>query len=549
MEALELTRRELIVALLGAPLAAACAPRPARRPPGMLHAQDRSLGHRLRDGLVPEPSQVRRVPIVIIGAGVSGLSAAWRLERAGVRDFEVLELEAEPGGTARAGHNAVTAYPWAAHYLPCPLPHARAVRALLLEMGVARESPDGELEYGEAQLVRAPQERVFVLDRWYEGQYPFAGASADDLAQLARFEEEVATLARYRDARGRRGFAVPMAHASDDPELLALDRMTLAEWCEARGFSSPRLRYYLEYGTRDDMGSTLEQTSAYAGLHYHAARATEAGSSRFLTWPEGNARLVMHMTRIAGTRLRTQVAVARLRLPAANALGENQPIELHTFDPRRGASERVLADHVVCAIPQAMIARLIEQPPEQVTAAARALQSGAWLVVNLSLRRRPRSKGFPECWDNVIYGSRSLGYVVATHQSDSADRARTVWTWYLPLTGDDPSEDRRKLLALDLDQCIDLVFADLGRAHPDLADCVERVDAFQWGHAMVRPRPGLFAGDLAALRKAAQRPIGRLSFAHTELSGLALFEEAQWHGIRAAEEVLRARGVATETLL
>ena len=36
------------------------------------------------------------------------------------------------------------------------------------------------------------------------------------------------------------------------------------------------------------------------------------------------------------------------------------------------------------------------------------------------------------------------------------------------------------------------------------------------------------------------RPVGQLHFAHTDLSGLALFEEAFDHGLRAAREVAEA---------
>ena len=60
----------------------------------------------------------------------------------------------------------------------------------------------------------------------------------------------------------------------------------------------------------------------------------------------------------------------------------------------------------------------------------------------------------------------------------------------------------------------------------------------RWGHAMVRPEPGLL-WDPAFL--ALSRPFGA-STSPTELSGLALFEEAQDHGVRAAEEVLAASG-------
>jgi hypothetical protein len=171
------------------------------------------------------------------------------------------------------------------------------------------------------------------------------------------------------------------------------------------------------------------------------------------------------------------------------------------------------------------------------------------LVVNIALRKRPETRGYPECWDNVLYGSPSLGYVVATHQQDTAQRARTLWTWYLPLLGDDPTQDRKRLLSLSAQECAELALTDLARAHPNISSCVERCDAFRWGHAMVRPSPGLFTGALAQVRQQLTRAHGGLHFAHTELSGMALFEEAQWHGVRAAEEVLGALGVATQSLL
>jgi protoporphyrinogen oxidase len=542
---LSITRRELIAHFLGTPLLAACdwgaaAPRTFA---GALLGQDHRLGHKLRDGFAPQPQSRRRVPIVVVGAGVAGLSAAWRLERAGVRDFELLELEGEVGGTARSGHNEISRYPWAAHYVPCPLPHARALRSLLVELGVAELNGQGELTYDETALVRAPQERLFVADRWYEGLFPHVAASREDLAQLARFEAEVVRVAAWRDAQAAPAFAVPSANSSRDASMLALDAQSFADWCVAHGITSPRMRFYLEYGTRDDMGTTLEQTSAYAGLHYHAARLDKHGPSEFLTWPEGNGRLVQHMAQRAAERLRLGVAVTRARA------ADGGKVELTCYEPASGRCELIEADHVVFAMPQAWLARVLQDPPAQVTDAARALQTSAWLVANVSLRRRPSSRGFPECWDNVLYGSRSLGYVVATHQTDSPERARTVWTWYLPHCAADPNKDRSELLALSFDECAQLVVSDLTRAHPDLAQCIERIDVFRWGHAMVRPSPGMFAGPLAAVRQRAQQPLGGMHFAHTELSGLALFEEAQWHGVRAAEEILRARQQLSESLL
>ena len=47
----------------------------------------------------------------------------------------------------------------------------------------------------------------------------------------------------------------------------------------------------------------------------------------------------------------------------------------------------------------------------------------------------------------------------------------------------------------------------------------------RWGHGMVRPTPGTIWGGARALAAA---PVGAVHFAHTDLSGIALFEERQF---------------------
>ena len=57
------------------------------------------LGHKLRDRLpFAAPKQVVKTPLVIVGGGCAGLSAAWRLNKRGLRDFVLLEMEQQIGG-------------------------------------------------------------------------------------------------------------------------------------------------------------------------------------------------------------------------------------------------------------------------------------------------------------------------------------------------------------------------------------------------------------------------------------------------------------------
>ena len=101
------------------------------------------------------------------------------------------------------------------------------------------------------------------------------------------------------------------------------------------------------------------------------------------------------------------------------------------------------------------------------------------------------------------------------------------------------------MLSAGRDEWAEVALADLSVAHPDLRELTTRVDVMRWGHAMARPEPGTV---WAPNRRRAAEPVGRIHFAHTDLSRVALFEEALYHGVRAAEEVLAASGRQFESL-
>jgi protoporphyrinogen oxidase len=532
-----LSRREALGVLLGASLAAqACRTPRARSYAGRLLGASSSLGHRFRDGKLPglsDANQHRTVGIAIVGAGPSGLSAAWRLERLGYRDFEVFELEPQAGGTSAFGSDGVVPHPWGAHYVPLPGARNSGLITLLSELGAVSRGADGEWLADERALIRAPEERLFLDGAWHEGLFPSAGATASDVREWRAFEAEVARWTAFRDALGRPAFAVPMRLGSRDSAVTDLDRLSAADWLAQRGLHSARLRWYVAYACRDDYGLDLAHTSAWAMLFYFCSRVTSPGapSQPFLTWPEGNGRLVSHLSRVAGDRLRLGHLVSEVNAPP----GE-QGVELAVFDTRSEQLLRYRAERVILAVPKFVVPRLLRALPESRARDASAFQYGSWLVANLHLRARPESIGFQQAWDNVLYDSPSLGYVVATHQT-LADLGPTIWTYYLPLSS---KEARRELEALDHATCCDAIVADLSRAHRGLEAAIERIDVWRWGHAMVSPRPGFIWGG--ARDRAAAPWVERVFFAHSDLSGLSLFEEAQDHGLLAAEAALRSLG-------
>lgn len=496
------------------------------------------LGHRLRDGGLPTPSETRRTGTLIVGGGISGLSAAWALARAGRDDFIVLEMDDQPGGNSRGGQSTLVAYPWGAHYLPLPGPEAIWVRELLSELNVLQGDPQTlKPYYDERYLCATPQERIYRNGLWEEGLLPHRGLGSDERDQQRQFQQRMSALKQAKGSDGRRLFAIPMALSSRDAESLALDRLSFRQWLLDNGFTAPTVHWLANYACRDDYGTDYAQTSAWAGLHYFASRngeAANASGDTVLTAPEGNAWLVRGLAKSAGDRLLTGAMVCRIE----------EGKDRVAVDVLHG--ERMIryeARQLIWAAPLFVLPRVWAAMPGELRTAALAGNYAPWLVANLHLSGWPEERhGAPLSWDNVFYDSPGLGYVVATHQLIRRRLSGTVFTYYRALHDTTPAEGRRMLLETPHAAWAEGILAELERVHPDIRQRVTRLDVFRNGHAMRRPVPGsLFGGQRERL---AEFKTARISLAHADLSGFSLFEEAQYRGVLAARRLLRPTGDA-----
>lgn len=533
---MRLTRRELLTTFLGAPFAfAACREsRPDRFPDGELAGQNVDLGHILREHRTFEVSadKWRQVKVVIVGSGVAGLTAAWKLSKQGIEDIVVLELEKDVGGTSKSGEGRPVGYPWGAHYLPVPFRENTELIELLDEMRLTEgRSAEGDVIIKEQFLCRQPEERVFYKGRWYEGLYLHVGESEEDVRQFNEFQKRIDHWVNWRDAKGRRAFVVPSALCSDDAEATALDKISFAEWFRQNGLTSERLIWYCDYACRDDYGLKLDQTSAWAGLFYFCSRVRKSGdeSQPFITFPEGNGRFVAHLAESVKDKI--------LRSHAAVSVVPNEGgADVICFDGKETSGFH--CEKVIYASPIFTAPYVIRNFNEDRPFDAREFHSNSWFVANLHLKDRPLPRfprDFPLAWDNVIYESPSLGYVNATHQK-GIDYGPTVWTYYYPMCHE--PDGRTKLFNYEWRELADVCLTDLARAHSDIHKLCERIDIMRWGHAMISPTPGFIHGET---RAKALKPYRNIHFAHTDLSGIALFEEAFYHGLRAAGEMQRRK--------
>jgi hypothetical protein len=300
--------------------------------------------------------------------------------------------------------------------------------------------------------------------------------------------------------------------------------------------------------------------SAWAGMHYFASRHGFHAPGRddiepvgVLTWPEGNAWLTQQLAAPLRDRLHTGWIVLRI--------GEaKHGVEVDAFHAATQVTHRWRAPRCINALPVFIAARVVENPPDFLRSAVAQIRYAPWLVANIHIRAPLHDRPGPApAWDNVIhdgadsergrgpYGA-GLGYVNAQHQSLLPVPGATVLTHYRAL-GDEP-HGRKLLMETPWSTWRDVVLADLGRAHPDIATKATRINITRYGHAMAVPVPnfesknGLFPTWIAhnkLLKEKQIRPnTSRQLFAHADWAGYSVFEEAFGLGHAAGE----AAGIA-----
>ncbi len=406
------------------------------------------------------------------------------------------------------------------------------MRMLFEELGIIQGfDKAGRPIYNELFLCHEPQERLLKDGSFQEGLVPKRGLQKSDSLQIARFFQSVKRLRSAVGSDGKPAFAIPLDLSSADEEFVSLDSISMAQWLQDNQFDSVPLLWYVNYCCRDDYGSAVDKVSAWAGLHYFAGRrgtAANAENNSVLTWPEGNGFLVEKLRQ----GLTEQIVSGA---PVISVSATEQAVETVFLDTASGRCKATRSEQLIFAAPRFIAKHLVKDQLSESRVDFDHLTYAPWMVANITLNGVPRARGVALAWDNVSYYSRSLGYVVATHQSITTRPGTTVITYYLPFSDISPSLARKELLSNSSDHWSELIVADLERMHPDIRREILSIELWPWGHGMIRPSVGFIWGGT---RRQMKENNGRVFFAHSDMSGISNFEEAQYQGVKAAEGVL-----------
>jgi len=487
------------------------------------------LGHRLWIKDFPKPSTQIHIPYLIVGGGISGLSAARQFQKKGISDFLVVELESHLGGNSSNGENQYSKFPLGAHYLPLPnFKDKELLQFLEEEKIIIGYDAKGLPVFDELQLSFAPDERLFYKNTWQDGVVPKEGNSKEQDVEFQRFFKLMDSFRQGKGQDGKYFFDIPLQLSSNDDAVRALDKITMKEWFESNNFKAEPLFNYIDYCCKDDFGLGIHYVSAWAGIHYFAARKQDVTSNKIdsvLTWPEGNARLAYHLKKYTDQKTLKNHIIYEVKV-------ENNKVVAKAFDDVKKSSVEIIADKAIMATPQFVNQYIIKDRKEF----TRQFHYTPWLLATLTVSDLADNDSFPLSWDNVIYDAKGLGYVYDQHQSLNQIQSKQVITYYHSFSSSDLKKSRKELYKKKEDHWKQFVFDDLKVAHPDIEECTEQMEVFLLGHGMVSPAPGFIFGE--AKKQASKSIENRIYFAHTDLSGISIFEEAFHQGINIVNQIL-----------
>lgn len=529
-------RRRKFIQLTGGSLAAigleATGCKPAPLPvQGKIVGASAEIGHLLRFAHTFPRGKNEKTQVLIGGAGVSGLSCARWLSQNGISDYIVADLEPETGGNAKSGKNDVGDYPWGAHYVPIPNNDLKEYLDFLQQAKVIESYNEKGLPvYNEMYLCADPQERLYINGRWQDGVIPQFGVSDTGRAQIQAFLQEMERLRKAKGSDGKDAFAIPVDNSSKDELFTQLDSITMQQWLHEKQWEDEYLHWYVNYCTRDDFGTNINEISAWAGIHYFAGRkgaAANAHGSDTLTWPQGNQFMVSHLQQDVTGQIRCNQLITKLEKQ-----GDEWAAEV--LDVTKKQLRTIYCKEVVLATPQFVNCRLVNSP-DYAALVKQHFQYCPWMVANLTVTNLQEKNGAPASWDNVFYDSPSLGYVDASHQNVAQIKSRRNLTYYLPLTHASPADARKQALEKKHAAWCEEILSDIKKVHPDIAEKTETINLMLWGHAMIQPRPGIIHGGV---RQQIRNALPGIHLAHTDIAGVSIFEEAFYQGINAAKAIL-----------
>jgi spermidine dehydrogenase len=500
-------------------------------------------------GRFPITDDAETYDVVIVGAGLSGLGAAFFLleDRPGTR---ILLLEANPRAGGNAARDEVPPLSFGASTAGsyCLAPYSDFQKSFYRALGIEWErhrieAPVYSYFFDAHTPGTRPGAQGWNIDTYGKGleQVPYP---ADVVADLLRCREE---FRRWSQTDG----------APTDPPEASGPRYDHLSGISFETYLTETLRcdplvadFYTRY-TVDALGGTAAQVNAHSAISFLSGEYGE-----LFTFPGGTSELALRLVRRLAEATEVGRGGAALRLGAIALRADTDDREASVTYVADRVLRRARGRAVILACPSMSAKHLVAHLSDGARRDAFAAMSTVPVVVaNVGLRRAAPLVELGLGYNQYYWGSRFFAdFLVADWVSPRrADPERATVLTMLGANAAPPEDlpaERRRLLETPFAAYETSVREDLARllggTSFDALRDITSISLYRWGHAMLQPTvASVFGGRgrhvatrAEALRRVAFAPLGAISFAGQDSEGTPSVESATASGRRAASEVL-----------
>lgn len=501
----------------------------AKLPTGKDVVHQHDICHQLRDGKmfeIPAPSG-DLYDCVVIGSGIGGLVAAWRLGKKGVTNFIILEKDAL-GGMAQLDTSGPHTFARAAAYTV--FPYNDNLIEVYTDLGVVTGmDANGDPIVDPKYLVPEPANNVImdgkvVADGWNTGLDALP-LPANVIADLKACTQDMRDWYDFIGTDNAAGFDTPTDASTTDAAVRGLDNMTWAEYVQSKKWDPAVSKFWDPY-IRSALGATHDTVSAWAVLNFMGSEFVPGMSE-----PGGNAYLAKGLA--------AKIGEAKIKTGALVIRATNVGMEVHVTYLENGKATTIRAKSAIYAAPQYIARHIIPDLAKAGRMESKDFLYTPYIVAQVHVSKTPSGLAY----DNWAHGDFYFTDVIVADWAGLNDPATTsldrpnVLSIYTPLFG--PGA-RAELQTKPFEEYEKLILDDLEKLIPGVGKTVTQFDIYRWGHAMLSATKGFIFGKS---RVDSQKPMGLISFACHDVDGLPAFENAVGAAYRAADEVGMILGV------
>jgi oxygen-dependent protoporphyrinogen oxidase len=451
--------------------------------------EDNRICHQVRDGKVfTRPPASTRHDVVIVGGGVSGLTAAYRLQH---HDFLLLEKEPHWGGNAYAMEYEGSAYGTGTAFLYEDDEYAFSFAKDIGLNPQPINSSDASIIQGE-----------FVADTWGEGlsKLPYPSSVRES---FKKFKKEM--LAIDLEKRGKELYNVPFS------DFVKGYPVELKQWWDAYGPSN--------------YGAESAEAAAAVGIEELQSMVRESHTDDRYTWPGGLGAFSKKLADILLEKYKDRMQTGATIVAV---VPEKESVQVTYM--LGGELKTVEAKAVIMATPKFITRRIVEGLPDKQSEAMHQIRYIPYPVVNLIFEKPAFNLGY----DTWCPGASFTDIVVADwviQKQPGYQQKFNILSCYTPMK----EEDRGYLLnEIGARKIAANVLRDFQKLMPGFdVDPVE-VHIYRRGHPLYMSTPGLYT----QVQPLTRHPMDRVFFANTDSEGPeSTANEAILAGRRAVKEV------------